>query len=67
MKNEIDYVVLYAQKLKLNNQLFKQQKILIESQLKGSSSLFRNMFGNNFKKKARAYLQKTDYLKPHNP
>ncbi len=55
---EIDYVELYAEKLKNDNSLFKQQKMLIESQLKASSSLFRNMFkGEDYKKKAREYLK----------
>jgi len=49
---DIDYVELYAQKLKNNNALFKQQKMLIEAQLKGSCSLFKNMFaGSDFKKR----------------
>jgi hypothetical protein len=56
--NNIDYVELYAKKLKHDGSLFKQQKMLIESQLRASSSLFKNMFaGANFKEKARAYLR----------
>lgn len=56
--NELDYVELYAKKLKEDSSLFKQHKKLIEAQLHGSSSLFRNMFaGKNFKKNARAYLK----------
>jgi len=58
-KTDLDYVELYAKKLKKDNSLFKQQKMLIESQLKGSSSLFKNMFGKtDFKKKAREYIRK---------
>tara|TARA_Y100000310_G_scaffold92989_1_gene90568 strand:+ start:1948 stop:2136 length:189 start_codon:yes stop_codon:yes gene_type:complete len=55
---EIDYVKLYAEELKKNPALFKQQKMLIESQYKASRSLFRNMFkGEDYKKKAREYLK----------
>jgi len=58
-----DYVELYAKKLKNDNSLFKQQKMLIESQLKASSSVFRNMFAeDNFKEKARAYLRNIGLL-----
>ena len=57
-KTDLDYVELYAEKLKKDNRLFKQQKKLIESQLKSSSSLFRNMFGKaDFKEKARKYIK----------
>lgn len=57
--NDLDYVELYAKKLKEDNQLFKQQKILIESQMHSSASIFKNMFGNkNFKENARKYLRK---------
>jgi len=60
----LDYVELYAKKLKNDNSLFKQQKILIESQLKGSSSLFRNMFkGKDFKECARKYLKSVGLIK----
>ena len=56
---DMDYVILYANKLKKDNSIFKQQKILIESQISSSRSLFRNMFGKgiNFKTKARKYLR----------
>ncbi|MEK6860170.1 MAG: hypothetical protein AABX54_05140 [Nanoarchaeota archaeon] len=55
---DMDYVELYADKLREDNSLFKQHKVLIESQLKSSSSLFSNMFGKeDFKKKARDYLR----------
>ncbi len=57
-KTDLDYVELYAERLKKDNTLFKQQKKLIESQLKSSSSLFRNMFGRaDFRKNARKYLE----------
>lgn len=57
---DLDYIKLYAENLKKDNSLFKQQKRLIESQLQGSSSLFRNMFGvdKTFKINARKYLKK---------
>jgi len=55
---DLDYIEFYADKLKNNNSLFKQQKILIESQLHGSSDLFRKMFGiKNFKINARKHLK----------
>ena len=58
-RTDLDYIELYANKLKENNSFFKQQKILIESQLHGSSDLFRKMFGNhgNFKINARKHLK----------
>ena len=60
---DLDYVALYAEQLKKNNCLFKQQKTLIEDQLKASSSLFRNSFGKNFKKGARNYLKSVGLIK----
>ncbi|MAE43320.1 hypothetical protein CMO93_06095 [Candidatus Woesearchaeota archaeon] len=59
-KKDLDYIEIYANKLKNNNSFFQQQKILIESQLHGSSSLFKNMFGTekNFKRNSREYLKK---------
>tara|TARA_Y100000031_G_C7982378_1_gene275380 strand:+ start:397 stop:585 length:189 start_codon:yes stop_codon:yes gene_type:complete len=55
---EIDYVELYAKKLKEDPSLFEQQKMLIDSQITGSRSLFENMFkGEDFKEKAREYLR----------
>jgi len=59
---EIDYIALYAESLKEDNGLFKQQKRLIESQFQGSSSLFRGMFSPNFKANARQYLRKVGLL-----
>ncbi|MBU1051121.1 MAG: hypothetical protein KJ718_01050 [Nanoarchaeota archaeon] len=63
---DMDYVKLFAEKLKKDNSLFKQQKMLIESQLQASRSLFRNMFGTGeeFKKNARIYLRKVGLIKP---
>jgi hypothetical protein len=61
---DIDYVKLYAEKLKNNPDLFRQQKMLIESQLHASSSLFNNMFsGKNFKENARKYLKNIGLIK----
>jgi hypothetical protein len=54
----INYVKLYANRLREDNSLFSQQKMLLDSQIKGSSSLFRNMFLPNFKENARKYLKK---------
>ena len=57
-KTDMDYTEFYANKLKKDNSIFKQQKVLIESQLKGSSALFKKMFGTHFKDNAREYLRK---------
>jgi len=56
----LDYVEIYAMKLRKDNSFFVQQKKLIESQLYGSSSLFKNMFTDrkDFKINARKYLKK---------
>ena len=54
---DLDYVSIYAKKLKEDNKYFKQQKMLIESQLKASQSLFKNTFKENFKKEAREYIK----------
>ena len=58
-RTDLDYIELYANKLKIDNSLFKQQKMLIESQLHGSSDLFRKMFGTqkSFKINARKHLR----------
>ncbi|HLC89056.1 MAG TPA: hypothetical protein VJG49_03390 [Candidatus Nanoarchaeia archaeon] len=61
---EIDYVELYARELKKNPALFRQQKMLIESQYNASRSLFRNMFqGEDYNQKAREYLRGIGLLK----
>jgi len=59
LKTRLDYVEFYANKLKRDNSFFNQQKMLIESQLQSSSSLFRKMFVSqkNFKNNARKYLK----------
>ena len=62
LKNDLDFVELYANKLKKDNSLFSQQKMLIESQIKSSRSFFNN-FGKEFKKKAREYLRKRGLIK----
>jgi len=60
---DVDYIVLYAKSLKKDNSLFRQQKGIIEAQLHGSSSLFRNMFaGGDFKTLARKYLREVGVL-----
>jgi hypothetical protein len=53
-----DYIELYANKLKEDNRIFNQQKILIESQMHSSKAIFKNKFGTkNFKENARKYLK----------
>ncbi len=56
-KTDLDYVRLFAAKIKEDNSFFEQQKKLIESQLHSSSDLFKNKFGSDFKKNAREYLR----------
>lgn len=57
-KTDLDYVEFYANKLRNDNSLFQQQKILIENQLQSSSALFKKMLGTNFKNNAREYLRR---------
>lgn len=63
-KTDLDYVTLYANKLKEDNSIFKQQKKLIESQLNSSSAIFKKMFGTGkaFKTQARKYLKKAGLM-----
>ncbi len=62
--NDLDYVKLYSEKMKLDNSLFNQQKRLIDDQLKSSSSLFKDMFkGRDFKSNARKYLKSIGLIK----
>lgn len=63
-KTDMDYIILYANKLKIDNSLFSQQKMLIESQIHSSSELFKKRFGINkaFKRNARIYLQKMNII-----
>jgi hypothetical protein len=59
---EIDYISYYAKKMKEDNAYFKDQKMLIESQLKSSREIFKNKFGKDFKKNARLYLKEVGIL-----
>jgi hypothetical protein len=55
---DMDYVELFAKKLKEDKNLFQQQKALIESQLHSSWAIFSKFgTGNKFKTKAREYLR----------
>jgi hypothetical protein len=57
-KTDMDYVEIYAKNLKANPELFKQQKMLINSQIKSSKSFFQNCFKDkDFKTEARIYLK----------
>ena len=57
-KTDEDYVEIYAGNLKNNSELFNQQKLLINSQIKSSKSFFINLFGvKDFELKARKYLK----------
>ena len=58
-KTDDDYILLYAEELKLNpSEIFRQQKILIDSQINSSRSFFQNLFNKkNFKEEARKYLK----------
>ena len=58
-KTDLDYIEIYAKKLRENPEFFKQQKELIESQLASSSDLTEKRFSKeNFKTQARAHLKK---------
>jgi hypothetical protein len=57
-KTDLDYVELYAENLKENPKLFEQHKMLIDSQIRASKSLFSNFGkGQEFKLNARKYLR----------
>ncbi len=58
-KTRLDYIELYATRLKEDNSFFKQHKMIIESQMHSSSALFKKMFGTGetFKTNARKYLK----------
>ena len=64
LKSDLDFIKLYAIKIREDNKYFKQQKSLIDSQLKASQSLFRNRFGTGekFRINARKYLKETKNL-----
>lgn len=59
-----DYVELYANSLKENNEFFKQHKMLINSQILASRQIFKKKLGESedFKKNARDYLRKLGIL-----
>lgn len=59
---DIEYVELYAEKLINNPELFEQQRIFIESQMKASKELFLNKFGENFNEEARKYLKERNLI-----
>ncbi len=57
-KTDLDYIEIYAKKLKENPKFFKQQKELIESQLASSSEITKKRFSKeNFKTQARVHLK----------
>jgi len=57
-KSDLDYIEVYAKKLRENPEFFKQQKELIESQLSSSSDLTKKRFSKeNFKTQVRAHLK----------
>ncbi|MEK6967503.1 MAG: hypothetical protein AABX51_02635 [Nanoarchaeota archaeon] len=62
MKKQIDYVKLFAEKLREDNKYFAQQKLLIDSQIIASRTLLHNAFSPDFKKSARDYLRKRGIL-----
>lgn len=58
-KESLDYIEIYAKALKENPKHFKEQKMLIESQLNSSKELFMKRFGKGkiFRFNARRYLE----------
>ncbi|MCX6750023.1 MAG: hypothetical protein NTZ83_01045 [Candidatus Pacearchaeota archaeon] len=57
-KTDLDYVILYAEKLKENPKFFVQQKELIDSQLTASSELTKKRFSKtDFKNSVRKHLR----------
>jgi hypothetical protein len=63
VKTDLDYVEFYSEKLREDSSFFRQQKKLIDSQIKASRELFLNCFGRGeeFKKNARIYLKKLGF------
>lgn len=59
-KTRLDYVELYAERLKSDPSVFAQQRMLIESQMQSSRQVFRSMLGDgdDFEERAREYLRK---------
>jgi hypothetical protein len=61
--SDLDYVEMYAERLRKDNRLFAQQKMLIDSQMRASRSFFGVMLsGPDFKRQAREYLKKVGLL-----
>ncbi len=62
---DIDYVILFAEKLKESPELFNNQKVFIEGQFRSSRDLFTKSFGkgDRFKLFARKYLAKRGIIK----
>lgn len=57
-RTDLDYIEVYAEKLRENPEFFKQQKELIDSQLSSSSELAKKRFPKeNFKFQVRAHLK----------
>ena len=63
LNKSIDYVEFYANKLRNNSDIFKQQKRLIESQMTSSKAIFKQRFAGDFEKNARAYLKEVGVIK----
>lgn len=63
--NKINFVKLFAQRLRENPSFFAQQKTLIDSQIQSSREIFRKRFGTGkkFKKNAREFLKNTGRIK----
>jgi len=60
---DLDYVEYYARQLREDTSLFKQQKMLIDSQIKSSRELFNTRFKNqDFKTQARKYLHECNLI-----
>lgn len=66
-QSDLDYVEIYAENLKNNNKLFKQQKELIDSQTISGAALTKKRFGSkyekDFKTNARKHLRKIGFMK----
>jgi hypothetical protein len=61
--SDLDYVEMYAERLRKDNRLFAQQKMLIDSQMRASRSFFSSMLsGPDFKQRAREYLKNVGLL-----
>jgi len=63
-----DYVILFAEKLRDDNSYFKDHKMIIDSQISSSRSLFNDKFSEelkngNFKDSVRKFLQEIGLLK----